>query len=148
MKFLTVFLLDFIKSTGVTLSKDSGIKPGKEIVQIYYKSFDTDVLAGGLGVFSGDPDGIYHALGKDGSIASPMTRRKELNRYLEEGRAILDTEKLDEAYKKVSRAALEEVPFVHLGFLKTRMAYRKDLIKVKKSIKHRSDDTLTTFSPI
>lgn len=142
------WLVDYIRSKGVTLTKDSGVKESKDIIEMYYKNFESDILASGLGVFSGDPDGIYHALGKDGSITSPMSLRSNLSALLEKGRAILDPEKIDGAYKLVSKAALDEVPFIHLGFLKTRIAYRSDLVGVKKDIKYRDDDRLITFSPL
>jgi hypothetical protein len=45
-------------------------------------------------------------------------------------------------------AALSDVPIVHLGFLRTRAAYRKDLITAKNGVKFRDDDRLITFKPL
>ncbi|MBY0316571.1 MAG: hypothetical protein K2Q26_13690 [Bdellovibrionales bacterium] len=128
------WIFDYLKKRGVALHLQSAIAEGEEIRNIYYKSFKSDLLVLGLAVVSGDPDGIFHALGKDGSIASPMSYRPELARLLEQGRSILDAKLISPHYQKVTRAALEEVPFVHLGFLKTRMAYRKDVIQVNKNV--------------
>lgn len=141
------WLVDFIKGLGVVVSDKSGVVETKSIVDTYYKKHDVDVLAMGIGVVSGDPDGIYHALGKDGSISSPMSYRKTLADALEVGRTILDEQKIAPHYQEVSKVALQEVPFVHLGFLKTKMAYRSDLVKVKSNFKQREDDRLIIFSP-
>jgi len=143
----SLWLIEFVKSKGVTLSEDSGIYTGKRILEMYYKTFESDILAMGLGVFNGDPDGIYHAIGKDGAITSPMSVRESVTRLLEEGRKLLEPTEIDQAYKPVSRAALNDVPFVHLGFINSIMAYRNDIIKVKRELKNRHDDRLITFSP-
>ena len=141
------WLIDFIKGLGVKINIKSGTEETKSIVETYYKKHDVDILAMGIGVMSGDPDGIYHALGKDGSISSPMSYRKPVTDMLEFGRTILQEEKIAPHYQKVTRVALQEVPFIHLGFLKTKMAYRSDLVKVKSNFKDREDDRLIVFSP-
>lgn len=138
---------DFVKSLGVTVSEDSKIEDGKTILELYYKKYNTDIMTFGLGVSNGDPDGIYHALGKDGSITSPMTVRPRITELLEQNRNILDSAKLDEAYKKVSIAALEEVPFIHLGYLKSKIIYRSDKMNVNANYRERDDDRITSFEP-
>lgn len=142
------WLIGYVKNLGVTVSDSSKAEESKNIVDLYYKTYDVDLLAMGIGVVNGDPDGIYHALGRDGSISSPMSYRKPLADLLETGRTILDDEKIAPHYQDVTKAALREVPFVHLGFLKTKIAYRNDLLKVKSQFKHREDDRLITFSPL
>ncbi|MCJ8276621.1 MAG: hypothetical protein MJK18_07250, partial [Bdellovibrionales bacterium] len=139
--------IDYLTKKGLPLSKQSRVYESKEIVSSYYKNHDAALIALGMGVMSGDPDGVYHALGKKGSIASPMLARKNLGNLLEEGRTITDPEKVDAKYKEVSRAALQDVPFIHFGFMRTRSAYRNDIIKVSNSIKRREDHAMLNFGP-
>lgn len=143
----TAWTIEYLKKKGVPLSKESRVYESKEIVGSYYKKYDADLIALGMGVMIGDPDGVYHALGKKGSIASPMLARKKLGNLLEEGRTITDPKKIDEKYKEVSRAALKDVPFIHFGFMRTRSAYRNDIIKVSSSVKHREDHAMLNFGP-
>lgn len=145
-------LLNWIKkglsSHGVKFSETSGIISMKELAETYYKKHDTDVLLMTMSVASGDPDGIYHALGAHGSISSPMLYKKETSALLEEGRKILDLERIDAHYKKVTRAALAEVPFVHLGYLKTLMVYQKTKVQIDKTYKQREDSRFSSFRPL
>lgn len=144
-------LLNWIKAglteQGVKFSEDSTVLPMKDLATTYYKTHDTDIALMTLSVASGDPDGIYHALGSNGAITSPMMYKTESASLLETGRKILDLSQIDEHYKKVTTAALAEVPFVHLGYLKTLMAYRKDKVKLEKNYKQREDNRFSSFSP-
>ncbi len=137
-----------LSEKGVNFSEESGVIPMKDLAKTYYKSFDTDISLMTLSVASGDPDGIYHVLGANGSIASPMMFKKSSSKFLEEGRTVLDLEKIDPFYQKVTEAALAEVPFVHIGYLKTLMAYRKDRVKLKKAYKQREDYRFSEISPL
>ena len=65
---LTNWLVENLKKSGIIFSDDSAVLPMKELVETYYKKYDTDILLSTLSVASGDPDGIYHALGKNGSL--------------------------------------------------------------------------------
>lgn len=78
-----------------------------------------------LSIVHGDPDGIYHALGQTGAIASKMTMRDSVTELLEQGRGIVEVEGLDTHYKKVTKAILREVPFVHLGFTRRFFIFNK-----------------------
>ena len=99
-------------------------------------------------VADGDPDAIYHALGEKGAITTPMTIRKRVSEILETGREIQDISKLDAYYKKASVAILEEVPWVHLGFLREKTVYRSDRLNVNfKQIKSRIREPFSIFEP-
>lgn len=144
----TNWIQKILEAEGVKFTKESGHITTPERVKMYYKTHDADILVMAFSVASGDPDGIYHALGKNGSIASPIQYRENISRLLEEGRQILDLKKADEHYKKVSKEALHEVPFVHLGFTKAIVAYRKDKIKVKNKYKKRDNSRLSVFEAL
>ena len=147
----TAWAIGFLKRLGLHLSDDSGVlypQQGRSTTQEYYKTHRPDVMPVGLGSPSTDPDGIYHALGKNGFISSPMAFRKKVTDLLEIGRGILNTNEIREHYEEVTRAILEEVPFVHLGFRRTKIAYRKDRIKVKDEFKHREEHRLIKFTPL
>jgi len=99
-------------------------------------------------VADGDPDGIYHALGAKGAITTPMTIRQRVSEILESGREIQDISKLDEHYKNAAVAILEEVPWVHLGFLREKTVYRTDKIVVKQqNVKSRIREPFSIFEP-
>lgn len=142
------WLKDGLSAHGVKFSDQSGIITMKELAETYYKKWDTDILLMTMSVASGDPDGIYHVLGQHGAISSPMLFKKETSELLEEGRKILDLDKIDDHYKKVTMAALAEVPFVHLGYLKTLMVYRKDKVQLDKTYKQREDSRFSSFRPL
>ena len=142
------WLKDGLVANGVKFSDQSGIITMKELAGIYYKTWDTDILLMTMSVASGDPDGIYHVLGAHGSISSPMLYKKETGELLEEGRKILDLDKIDEHYKKVTKAALSEVPFIHLVYLKTLMVYRRDKVQLDKTYKQREDSRFSSFRPL
>jgi len=144
----TSWVVGFIKKLGISVSTESKLIDGKTKLNSYYKAFEPDLLPLSLSVVSCDPDGVYHAFGKNGAIASPMTYRENTANLLEIGRNVMEPEKVHIAYQNVSKAALEEVPVVHLGFIKTRTAYRKDLIRVRKEVKDREDDKLIIFEPL
>ena len=135
-----------LEKEGVRFSENSGWMSTPDRVKVYYKTNSADLVVGLLGVGIGDPDGLYHALGENGAILSPMIFRKKVGDLLEEGRAIIKQDLLHNHYKKVSKAILEEVPFVHLGFAYGNIAYRKDRVSIKLKMKNRNEDGLNLFS--
>jgi ABC-type transport system substrate-binding protein len=99
---------------------------------IYKGNLSEDFTTTSLSVISFDPDGIYHALGRHGAILNPYASSETLFNLLEEGRKITDLSKIDEHYRQVSRAFLEEVPFIHLGFSKSVLLYNKNRVSISK----------------
>lgn len=136
---------EMLEKEGMKFSGKSGWLSTPDRFKVFYKTCDTDILVGGVGVALGDPDGLYHALGKNGAILSPMVYRERVGELLEEGRILLDHSKLHDHYQKVSRAILEEVPFVHIGFAYGNIAYRKDIIEVELATRNRNADGIHLF---
>lgn len=97
----------------------------------YNGNLEEDFTAGFLSVLSFDPDGIYHALGRNGAILNPYMENETIFTLLEEGRKITDLSKLDEFYKKVSRVFLSEVPFIHLGFSKNVLLFNSNKLNIE-----------------
>lgn len=141
----TGWLLRDLRAEGITLSEDSRVLNPKEIPDAYYKSFQPDIMVLGISVTNGDPDGIYHALGKHGAITSPMIQRPKVAQFLEDGRGIIDYQLLPRHYAKVSRAILEEVPFIHLGFSKTVALVRKDRVELDRTVLLRNEGHFNIF---
>lgn len=144
----TNWIQELLEAKGVRFTEDSGQISTQDRIKIYYKTFEADILVMAFSVASGDPDGIYHALGKNGSISSPIQYRKTVAELLEDGRQILNLKEADDHYKKVSIEALREVPFVHIGFTKTIVAFRKDKIRVKNKYKNRDEAKLSIYEAI
>jgi ABC-type transport system substrate-binding protein len=136
--FSTRYVLDFLISTGLVLSNDSAVLPPDEFYSLTYANTGPDILVDAFSVASGDPDGIYHALGKNGSIRTPYVYSDEVGKLLESGRKIIDISKLDGHYQNVSRAFLSDVPMIHLGFARALTAYRKDRIVVDSTVLRRN----------
>ena len=134
-----------LKEIGVPLSPKSRMVEKTDIIDIIYKGEAADIIPGSFGVASGDPDGIYHKLGKSGAIASPMTRNTPVASLLEEGRQITDKSKLDSFYQNVSRKILDEVPLVHMGFNKAVAIYRNDKVKAQDRVLRRNEGHLNIF---
>ena len=95
--------------------------------------------------WNGDPDGIYHFLGKHGAISSPASSRPVVEAALEEGKEILNPEKLGLAYQKVSKTILEEVPSIHLGFLISTVLYWPERVRHLEPTVTRHSNGLTHF---
>ena len=123
------WMRETLENAGVRLSSNSRLIK-ENYVSISYKSSEYDLMTVGTSLRMGDPDGVYHILGKNGAITKPGIYRKLVDDLLEEGRSIIDLTKLDEHYQKVSRAVLTEVPFIHLGFSRSVTLYRKDRVRV------------------
>lgn len=141
------WLLDLLVREGVQVSSSSGIIPTKDRVRMYYKSFEPDLLVSGASVSSGDPDGLFHLLARDGAIFSPIIYRPRVSELLESGRRILDVSALEEHYQKVSRAVLMDVPIVHVGFARGMFAYNPKKVRVKEKLRNREGNQLTLFFP-
>ncbi len=116
--------------------------------KMFYKTFEPDILVGGSSIASGDPDGLFHSLAKDGAIHSPMFFREEVSNLLDEGRSILNLNDLDSHYQKVSIKFLEEVPYVHVGFVRGMHAYNRNRVRLVDSVKERESNQFTMFSPL
>ncbi len=140
--------IDALKYLGLSVSERSGVIDFKETLNICYKTYDADLLHGSFSVASGDPDGIYHVLGKEGAISSPMIQRPAVMELLEEGRKILKLEDLPSHYQKVSRAILTEVPYIHIGFRIAQIAYRSDRVRLNEAVKGRDDDDIILYEPL
>ena len=140
-----VSIRNVLKDIGIDISSKSRVVEKSEIIDIIYKGVEADLLPGSFGVASGDPDGIYHKLGKSGAIASPMTNNVHIAELLEEGRKIIKKEDIDSFYQKVSEKILEEAPFVHLGFNKAVALYRNDKISVDTEILRRNEGHLYIY---
>ncbi len=122
-------------------------KTWKELIYDYYNKHDADLITLNSSVGSGDPDVLYHMLSENGAIFSPILYRKKVSDLLEEGRSIIDINKIDSHYKNVSRAILEDVPFVHVGYIRELVAFNDKEVQVKKSFKQREDHDFVIFEP-
>jgi ABC-type transport system substrate-binding protein len=139
------WIADELKQTGIVLSPKSRVIDSTETMALCYKSDQYDAIFAPFSVSYGDPDGIYHALGKNGAILCPVSYREPVGALLEEGRAIIGQEKLDAHYQNVSRSILQEVPFVHLGFSKLVAITKKDRVEVGDMTLRRNDGHLDVY---
>jgi ABC-type transport system substrate-binding protein len=134
-----------LESFGLAVSPKSRTARKAEIIDIIYKGEEADIIPGSFGVASGDPDGIYHKLGKSGAIASPMTYNESVAKLLEEGRQLVQKDQVDAFYQGVSREILKEAPLIHMGFNKAVALYRNDKVKVAERILRRNEGHLHIF---
>lgn len=139
------WLLPLLREIGVAISPDSKKISPQERINVIYKSHEPDVIVTAFGVASGDPDGVYHRLGKAGAIMSPMCFSERVSTLLEEGRKLARQDQLDPFYQGVSRAILEEVPFVHLGYSKAVAIYRNDAVDFDSKLLRRNEGHLHGF---
>ena len=139
-------VMKILNGYGVKIGRQLETLSTGETQQIMNVKKEADIALIRSSVVDGDPDGIYHALGKNGAIASEMTLRPRVSQLLEEGREIQDITKLDEHYRKVSVAILSEVPWVHFGFLLEKTVYRADRLNVNfRHIKSRIREPFSIF---
>jgi ABC-type transport system substrate-binding protein len=138
-------VFEVFKNLNLPIVDDSRVVDQKTFLENVYKEFKPDILIGAFSIANGDPDGIYHRLGKNGAILSPMSFSSSVGDLLEEGRKIIDISKLDSHYKKVSEKILEDVPFVHLGFSKAVAIVRKDKVNFNTLTLRRNEGHLEVF---
>lgn len=138
-------LRPFLDAAQIKISEKSRILPKSELIAAIYDGQEADLIPGAFGVASGDPDGMYHLLGKNGAITSPMLQNQKVSDLLEEGRKIIDNESINPFYQKVSLAILDEAPITHLGFNKAVAIYRNDKVNVTGRILRRNEGHLHIF---
>lgn len=142
------WLYDLLLEKGVALTKESTWEfSGPGFWEMYYKTCTPDIFPLSISITDGDPDGLYHILGKNGAVTSPMVQREGIVGGLENGRRILDVSLLPEHYREVSRAILKEVPYVHLGYLYNRTAYNKKRLRINKTLIGRYNNNVMGFRP-
>lgn len=138
-------LRPLLEASGIAISPKSKVVSKSELISIIYSGQEADLIPGSFGVVSGDPDGIYHLLGRHGAITSPMLKNEIVANLLEEGRNIIDQKQIAPFYQKVSLAILDEAPMIHIGFNKAVAIYRNDQIKVSGRILRRNEGHLHIF---
>lgn len=135
------WLIDFLQKSGLSLTDTSRSDfTAKEFWDAYYKTFVPDIMPMGASVGDSDPDGLYHLLGRHGAIFSPIAERGIVCDGMETGRQLLDISQLPGHYEKISRGILKEVPYVHLGYLYTRIAYNTDKLQVNNTLLGRGEN--------
>lgn len=142
------WLNDFLLESGIRLSDDiKDSLEAKEWLAMVYKTFEPDIMPLTGSVYDGDPDCLYHMLGRNGAIFSPMLERKDVADGLEEGRKLTTLEDLAPHYEKVSRSILKQVPYVHLGFYYRGVAYNPRRLRVNETFVGRNNQSITIFEP-
>ncbi|MBI4655942.1 MAG: hypothetical protein HY746_04240 [Elusimicrobia bacterium] len=142
------WVYDLLVATGVSLTKDSTWEfAGQGFWDLYYKTFTPDILPSSASIPDGDPDGLYHILGKNGAITSPIIQRESIAIALEEGRQIIDVSRLSPHYQIVSREILKEVPYIHVGYFYNRLAYNPKRLKVNEALIGRHNGNVMVFQP-
>lgn len=142
------WLADLLRKNGVKLADTTRFDfSAKDFWEMYYKTFTPDIMPMGASVSDGDPDGLYHLLGRHGAIFSPITERKAVCDGMETGRELLDLAKLGSHYEAVSRDILKDIPYVHLGYLNRRVAYNADRLHLRESFIGRHNLSILDFTP-
>ena len=141
----STWVLDVLKRHRVTLTPDSGVLANSEFLNLAYKRTDYDLATRNFSVVGGDPDGIYHAMGKHGAIVAPVTKREKVEDLLERARLITDLSQLDTAYQEVSMAILEEVPYIHLGFSRSVVVINPNRVEIRTGVPRRNQGHLHIF---
>lgn len=142
------WFIDSFKKEGIKFTESSDKDfDFKDLVPMYYKTSAPDIMTITASVSDGDPDGLYHLIGRHGAIFSPMTERKAVCDGMEKGRQLLDMSKLPAHYKEVSRNILKEVPYVHLGYFCRKMAYNADKLQVDEKMLDRNNLNILLLKP-
>ncbi|MBI4372043.1 MAG: hypothetical protein HY552_07075 [Elusimicrobia bacterium] len=141
------WLITILHDEGVKIAENSGRTEFSKMLEMEYKTYEPDIILGSFSVYNGDPDGLYHLLGKHGSIFSPMMDREGIGDLLDAGREIMDRNSLAPHYEKLARVILKEVPYVHLGYTARVIAYNSDKIRVNDNFISRDYRRLTILEP-
>lgn len=136
------------KKLGLNVIDASNGKPDFDTNKALYKDFTADIQLFAFSIIYGDPDGMYHAIGKNGAIASKMILRENVSNLLEAGRLITDHADIDTHYKKVTEAVWEEVPFIHVGFSRRLYLYNNKTVKPRDALTYRMGRDFSGFEPL
>lgn len=140
------WLVDLLLENGIKLSGNMRTSlDEKERIKMCYKTFEPDILPMTASVYDGDPDCLYHLLGRHGAIFSPMQERKGVADGLEDGRKLVDPASLAPHYQGVARKILEEVPYIHLGFYYRGVAYNSNRVRLNESFVNRNNQSITVL---
>lgn len=134
-----------LENLQIEISPKSRTVTKSELINIAYAGHEADLLPSSFGVASGDPDGIYHLLGKNGAITTPMVQNTVVANVLEEGRKIVNSQDIDPYYQTVNLTILDQAPIIHMGFNKVVAIYRNDRIRVSEKILRRNEGHLHVF---
>jgi ABC-type transport system substrate-binding protein len=134
------WVVDDLRAAGISIATQSGFVEYPELIKLIYKSTECDLLVAAFSVVDGDPDGLYHAIGKNGAILSPIIYRPEVGRLAEEGRGIVQQQDIKLHYQKLTKQILIDVPFVHLGFSRSVAVIKNDKVKVDEFILSRMNE--------
>ncbi|WP_141732372.1 ABC transporter substrate-binding protein [Oligoflexus tunisiensis] len=141
--FLTK-VLPFIQESGLNFKN----REPEDSLREFYKIHSCDAVLAGASVHVIDSDGLYHLLGKDGAITSPIIYRENVDKLLLEGRIIQTPELLPAHYEKVAEAIFSEVPSIHLGYISNNITYRSDRLRVRQEfIERKYDKIWKIFQP-
>jgi len=144
----SAWLFDIMARSGVRTDPRSQTSlTEKEMLEIYYKTHEADLLPMTISVYDGDPDTMYHVLGRNGAIFSPMLERGKVADMLEEGRKIFKPEAVAPYYRGVAKKILQEVPYVHLGYFRRSVAYNPERLRINKGLAQRNEQSLMLLSP-
>ena len=69
-------LKPLLEAIGIPISQKSRTVSKSDLIEILYAGKEADLMPISFGVASGDPDGIYHMLGQNGAITSPMVKNE------------------------------------------------------------------------
>lgn len=138
----------YLEERGLKFSEESNRIHKGELLRMNSKTHEPDIMLWYKSVSSGDPDGIYHMMSVNGPISSPMSLNKEISDLLEEGRSIIELDKLDPHYKKINEIFLRESPFIHVGFLKNLVMIRNDRVKSMHQYFSQEDGRLIDYDPV
>ncbi len=141
------WLIDLLRQAGVAVDERSGKREFKQVLEMIYTTHEADLIVGTFSVYNGDPDGLYHLLGRHGAIFSTMMDRPGIADLLEAGRRVTDRNALPDHYEKVARAILTEVPYVHLGYNCRGVAFNSEKVRVAPSFLERNNQRVTLFEP-
>ncbi|MCB0421263.1 MAG: ABC transporter substrate-binding protein [Bdellovibrionales bacterium] len=140
------WVLDHLENFGLVIDRNlSKEADPSERISNYYKEHRSDILLAGYSISGADPDSVYHVMGKHGAITSPMIQSRVIAEILEDGRQIVDSNRVNTQYEKFSRAFLEEVPLVHLGFSKAITVYNSKRVGIDSAVIRRNNGHLYPF---
>lgn len=140
-------IVEMLQAAGLSISDKSKPIDVKEMIKLLYSEDGPDIIVMNYSIATSDPDGIYHLLGKNGAIKSPMVGSRSVAELLEKGREIIEHQKIDSFYREVQKEILNDVPLVHLGFVKAVSAVNTSRVKFIGQAIRRNFGHLHHFIP-
>jgi hypothetical protein len=138
---------ELLKKHKITIDHKFHQPSDEDYIKMGYRGDGFDIYYGAYSVYSGDPDGMYHILGRNGAIATDNDYVEKLAEFMEKGRSETNKDERKKIYENAHRVFLSEIPHIHLGYQKQLTFYNPTKVSIPNLANTRVTTEFSMFEP-